>query len=184
MGVNITPAPTTTRACFRPDRRAESRTQHRQPAAQPVQHDGRRVLDTGRQSIVKIETLRDDLYAFYAFDAEAPLRAGLSRRVRGYAELPRRDQGDAWALAHQGRVADRRLDGKSLAYGAASGRAGTGLRPSSRFGTGRSTATTPPRFVHSRNRLAMARHLSNGANTQREPTWLIPDRHLAYRPLQ
>lgn len=94
------------------------------------------VLDAGRLPIVKIETLRDDPYAL---DAEALLRhceqayPDAFAGVRDYLDETREARGRRLTKVEP-LTAERRLDGRSLAYGAAPSPAGAGLRPSSRFG--------------------------------------------------
>lgn len=105
------------------------------------------VLDGGRLPIVKIETLRDDPYAL---DADVLLRRcereypDAFTGVRDYLDETREARGRR--LTTIGSLSDeRRLDGRTLAYGTDLGPAGAGLRPSNRFasepGEGENTAS-------------------------------------------
>jgi hypothetical protein len=108
------------------------------------------VLDAGRLPIVKIETLRDDPYAL---DAEALLRhcerayPSVFEGVRDYLDETRAERGRRLTKVEP-LTPERRLDGKSLAYCATAGPAGTGLRPASRFARGSLAGeNTPPAQV-------------------------------------
>nr|WP_241248339.1 rhamnan synthesis F family protein [Nocardioides sp. KC13] len=99
------------------------------------------VLDGGRLPIVKIETLRDDPYAL---DAEALLRhceqayPDEFSGVRAYLDETREARGRRLTKVVP-LTAERRLDGRSLAYCAGYGTTAgpaAGLRPSNRFATG------------------------------------------------
>lgn len=98
------------------------------------------VLDAGRLPIVKIETLRDDPYAL---DAEALLRhceqayPVVFAGVRDYLDHTREARGRRLTQVKP-LTAERRLDGRTLAYcaPAAAGPAGDGVRPASRFAAG------------------------------------------------
>ena len=139
MGVNITFSPDTDPHPL-PDTTAEwdlVRGIGNQPP-NPCNTMADSVLDAGRLPIVKIETLRDDPYAL---DAEALLRhcerayPSVFAGVRDYLDHTREARGRRLTNVKP-LTPERRLDGRSLAYCAADGPAGTGLRPSSRFAAG------------------------------------------------